>query len=67
MKTADTEEKTAPVVILVVEDEEPVRSLAVEILAGEGWVVHEAEHADAALALLEIRFAEVHVLFTDIK
>src|ERR1700722_2479351 len=57
----------ADVVILIVEDEGPVRSVVVEILAAEGLVVHEAEHADAALAILEIRFAEIHVLLTDIN
>jgi CheY-like chemotaxis protein len=55
------------VVILVVEDEGPVRDVVVEILVDEGLVVHEAEHADAALAILEIRFAEIHVLLTDVN
>jgi DNA-binding NtrC family response regulator len=55
------------VVILLVEDEGPVREVVFEILTAEGWVVHQAEHADAALAILEIRCSEIHVLLTDVN
>ncbi|HEX3861806.1 MAG TPA: response regulator [Stellaceae bacterium] len=67
MEPVAPEAIVAGVVILVVEDEGPVRDVLVEILAGEGLVVYEAEHADAALAILEIRFAEIHVLLTDVN
>lgn len=55
----------APVPVLVVEDDELVRMVAVGMLAEAGFVVLEAETADAAWAILE-RTAEVGALFTDI-
>ena len=67
MNPAASGATAADVVILVVEDEELVRDVVVEILTEEGWIVHEAEHADAGLAILEIRFADIHVLLTDVN
>jgi DNA-binding NtrC family response regulator len=55
----------APVVLLV-EDEPLVRMTAADELAEAGFQVLEAANADMALAVLEARSDEVHVLFTDI-
>jgi CheY-like chemotaxis protein len=56
-----------PILVLVAEDEELVRLVVVEALADAGFEVLEAEHAEAALAVLQIHAARVHVLFTDIQ
>jgi CheY-like chemotaxis protein len=53
-------------VILVAEDDVLVRLVAVDLLAEAGFSVLEAEHADAALLILNLQAADVHVLFTDI-
>jgi two-component system, response regulator PdtaR len=53
-------------VVLVVEDESVIRMSAAAVLLDEGFGVLEAEHANAAKALLEARAGDVHVLFTDI-
>jgi two-component system cell cycle sensor histidine kinase/response regulator CckA len=46
--------ETAPVrLVLLVEDEEPVRRLAERTLARRGWTVLPADSGEAALALLE--------------
>jgi CheY-like chemotaxis protein len=52
-------------VVLVVEDNDEVRSYSVMILAELGYHVIEAAHADAALATLE-RAPRVDLLFTDV-
>jgi CheY-like chemotaxis protein len=52
--------------VLVAEDEELVRLVIVEALEDAGFEVIEAEHAEAALSVLQIHAARVHVLFTDI-
>ena len=52
--------------ILVVEDDEAVRSLSVDILEGAGYPVIEAAQASAALRLLE-QHPCVSLLFTDIN
>jgi CheY-like chemotaxis protein len=57
--------QTAPV-ILVVEDEEPIRQLAVEHLAQSGYGVAEAASGEAALTFLEKQQA-IDALFTDIR
>jgi CheY-like chemotaxis protein len=54
------------IMVLVAEDEELVRLVIVEALEDEGFDVIEAEHAEAALGVLQIHAARVHVLFTDI-
>ena len=53
-------------VVLVVEDEMLIRMVAVDFLTEAGFTVIEAQHADQALAILEAKAAEVHVLFSDI-
>jgi CheY-like chemotaxis protein len=54
------------VVVLVAEDEELVRLVTAEALRDVGLEVMEAEHAEAALSVLEHYAARIHVLFTDI-
>jgi CheY-like chemotaxis protein len=53
------------IVVVVAEDEEFLRINAVEFLADEGFITLEAEHAADAIALLEAKAGDVHVLFTD--
>lgn len=53
-------------VVLVVEDEDLVRLMAVDMLEDEGFSVIEAATADAAWAILETR-ADITVLFTDVE
>jgi two-component system, response regulator PdtaR len=53
--------------VLVAEDEELVRLVIAETLRDEGLEVMEAEHAEAALGVLEQHAARIHVLFTDIQ
>ncbi|HEY2132377.1 MAG TPA: response regulator [Acetobacteraceae bacterium] len=56
----------APRVVLLVEDEEPVRRLAERTLIRQGWRVIAAENVEAALARLEAEGgAGVSVLATD--
>jgi two-component system, response regulator PdtaR len=55
-----------PRVILVVEDDVLVRMVAVMWLVDAGFIVLEAEHADAALKLLHARAIDIHALFTDV-
>ena len=52
--------------ILVAEDEAMLRLITVEVLQDAGFEVFEAEHAEAALGVLQIHAARIHVLFTDI-
>ncbi|MCB8819946.1 response regulator [Microvirga rosea] len=56
----------APLVVLLVEDEPLVRMAAADELEEAGFQVLEAGNADVALAVLEVRSDEVHVLFTDV-
>ncbi len=51
--------------VLVVEDDPPVRQAAADALRGLGYAVIEAANADAALAMLE-QGARPHLLFTDV-
>jgi CheY-like chemotaxis protein len=51
--------------VLVAEDEELVRLVIVQALLDEGFEVMEAEHAEAALIVLESHARRIHVLFTD--
>jgi CheY-like chemotaxis protein len=53
--------------VLVAEDEDLVRFVIVQALLDEGFGVIEAEHAEAALIVLESRAGHIHVLFTDIQ
>jgi CheY-like chemotaxis protein len=65
-----SEARTAPAgreTVLVVEDDENVRSYSVEVLRELGYRVVEASTGPAALALLEqAGGAEVDLLFTDV-
>ena len=56
-----------PVVVVVAEDETLVRELAADALRDEGWVVIEAGHASAALAICKARTVGIDVLFTDVR
>jgi CheY-like chemotaxis protein len=51
--------------ILVVEDDEAVRSLVREVLDHHGYRVIEAEHGEAALAVWETYSEEIDLLLTD--
>lgn len=52
--------------VLVVEDELFVRMMAVDILEDAGYATVEAQDADQALILLEVR-EDIDLVFTDIK
>lgn len=51
--------------VLVVDDEEDVRAVAVMALEDAGFAVYEAEGAEEALAMLE-RHPEIEVVVTDV-
>ncbi|HEY2356752.1 MAG TPA: response regulator [Phenylobacterium sp.] len=53
-------------IILIVEDEALIRTLAVEAFSEEGFLVLEAEHAAGALLIVDDG-PEIHVLFTDVN
>jgi two-component system, cell cycle sensor histidine kinase and response regulator CckA len=53
-------------VILLVEDEERVRSLAARVLAQQGYKVIEACDGQQALEIAERCAGEIHLLFSDI-
>jgi two-component system, response regulator PdtaR len=52
--------------VLVAEDEEFIRELAVETLKDAGFQVLEAKHAEEALTHLRAQGTMIHLLFTDI-
>lgn len=64
---AGKEEMPDHILVLVVEDEELVRFVIVDALEDAGFDVIEAEHAEAALHVLQDHAARIHVLFTDIQ
>ena len=51
--------------VLVVEDEVMIREVVKDELEDAGYTVIVAEHADAAIAILEARH-DIHLVFTDI-
>ena len=53
-------------VILLVEDEAPVRAFASRALRLRGYTVIEAEHAEAALAILEDKALTFDIFVTDV-
>jgi CheY-like chemotaxis protein len=57
---------SAPVTILIVEDDEHVREFGVELLSEAGFRVLEATNGEEALSLLESD-PNIGVLFTDIN
>jgi len=56
----------SPFVVLVVEDEYVIRTMAAEFMADTGFEVLEAPDADTAVRLLQTEASRVHVLFTDV-
>jgi CheY-like chemotaxis protein len=54
------------VAVLVVEDDELVRALAVEMVAAVGFRTYEAIHADDAMKLLE-KHSDIRIVFTDVE
>jgi DNA-binding NtrC family response regulator len=67
MMTDTPETPDRPMVVVVAEDEELLRTLAVEALSEKGFVAVEAGHATAALDICKSRAEEIDVLFTDIR
>ncbi|MHA1151792.1 MAG: PAS domain S-box protein [Alphaproteobacteria bacterium] len=68
---ADTEVKgardlTGAETILLVEDEDAVRSFSARVLRNKGYEVHEANSGEAALQLLEEQLDSVDLLITDV-
>ena len=57
---------TAPISVLVVEDEVLISNLVADVLSASGFVVHEVTTADEALQYIDSG-AEIDVLFTDIN
>lgn len=55
-----------PLVVLVVDDEAIIRSLAVEAIQNAGHLTVEAHDAEAALTLLEGQ-GDIDVMFSDIR
>ena len=53
--------------IIVVEDKVLQRIRAVEILIDAGFEVIEAADVDQALAILQLRAADVGLMFTDVR
>ncbi len=53
--------------VLVVDDEEAVRQLAVRMLTWTGYQAIEASHGREALAAIEQHVGPVHLILTDIK
>ena len=52
---------------VVVDDDFLIRTDAAEILRTAGFRVLQAEHGDAAYALMETRHPDVVLLFTDVQ
>jgi CheY-like chemotaxis protein len=51
---------------LIVEDEPLIRMAAVSLIEDAGYVVYEADSADAAIHMLELH-KEIRLIFTDIN
>jgi signal transduction histidine kinase/response regulator RpfG family c-di-GMP phosphodiesterase len=52
--------------VLVVEDEEMVRSLTRQILHDRGYIVLEAQHGPEALRICELHAGDIHLILTDV-
>ncbi|MBI5502764.1 MAG: PAS domain S-box protein [Deltaproteobacteria bacterium] len=63
---AEGEWPTGSETVLVVEDNELVRGLAVRVLRTQGYVVLDAPHPDAALRLAAAHAGDIHLLLTDV-
>ncbi|WP_235034904.1 ATP-binding protein [Roseomonas sp. 18066] len=59
-------ESAAPGLLLLVEDEAPLRRLAERALRRAGWVVEVAEDAEAALALIDSKALAPALLVSDV-
>lgn len=57
--------KNNPKTVLVVEDEPLIRMMAITLAEDEGFIVFEAQNADAAIVILEDH-PEICIVFTDI-
>lgn len=66
-RTAHGERPAGGYTVLVVDDEEAVRRLAVRMLTWSGYQAIEARHGREALAALEQHSGPVHLVLTDIK
>jgi CheY-like chemotaxis protein len=51
--------------ILVVEDDPMIRMGALQLVVGAGFEALEAENADEAICILEVR-PDIHLVFTDV-
>ena len=58
--------KNAKTVIMVVEDEEPVRVFSAHALRNKGYTVIEAENAEMAIDIFDSRDGKIDVLLTDV-
>ena len=54
-------------VVIVVEDDELLREMAVDHLAGAGFEVLEAGDAHEAIAIMELEASRLHVVFSDVN
>ena len=59
-------ERVKKTVVLVVEDDPLLRTVAVEMVEDAGFQAIEAGNADEAIAILENR-TDINILFTDIN
>jgi two-component system cell cycle sensor histidine kinase/response regulator CckA len=64
-KEAEEEIPRGSETILVVEDEEPVRKLAVRVLQGQGYRVLDASQGDEALLIFKQHQGPIHMMVTD--
>lgn len=64
--TPDAEPRPSSPTVLVVEDDVLVRAVLAETLRGEGYVVVEAENAEAALQFLATA-TSVDLVFSDVR
>jgi len=62
---APAEEVGGTETILVVEDDESLRTMAADVLASAGYTVLKARHGEEALQLLARHGEPVHLVFTD--
>lgn len=60
-------DKVAIQTVLVVDDEEPVRRLAVRMLTSAGYQALEAGHGREALSAMEQHGESINLILTDIK
>ena len=58
---------TYPHLVFVVDDDPLLRSLAVDVLRDAGFPTLEAASGDEAFVVLQERWRDVHVLFTDVQ